>query len=85
MSISAKKNIIWAASIADALAMPVHWFYDINMIPKVYGNWISGYIAPKDQHPTCILSISNTGWFIYGLLSASLCRERKVFHIRWTR
>jgi len=50
---------IWGMAIADALAMPVHWFYQIEEIKKRYNGWITGYRAPCTKHPTSILSVSN--------------------------
>ena len=41
--------------------MPVHWYYDVTMIKFDFKGWISKYESPKDQHPTSILKISNTG------------------------
>lgn len=32
--------------IGDALAMPVHWYYDLNQLRKDFGK-ISKYEAPK--------------------------------------
>lgn len=50
---------IWGMVIADAVAMPVHWFYQIDEIKKRYDGWITGYRAPCEKHPTSILNISN--------------------------
>jgi len=50
---------IWGMVIADAVAMPVHWFYQIDEIKKRYNGWIDGYRAPCQKHPTSILTISN--------------------------
>lgn len=50
---------IWGMVIADAVAMPVHWFYQIDEIKKRYGGWLQGYRAPCERHPTSILNISN--------------------------
>ena len=47
--------------IGDAVSMPVHWYYDVTMIKFDFKGWISKYESPKDQHPTSILKISNTG------------------------
>ena len=33
---------IWGMVIADAVAMPVHWFYQIDEIKKRYNGWIDG-------------------------------------------
>jgi ADP-ribosyl-[dinitrogen reductase] hydrolase len=46
--------------IGDALSMPVHWYYNINDIIKDFGA-IKFYQAPKQFHPSSIMSLSNTG------------------------
>ena len=33
---------IWGMVIADAIAMPVHWFYQIDEIKRRYNGWIQG-------------------------------------------
>lgn len=40
--------------IADALAMPVHWYYDTLALHRDYGN-ITEYLSPKNPHPDSIL------------------------------
>jgi ADP-ribosyl-[dinitrogen reductase] hydrolase len=40
--------------IADAVAMPVHWYYDREALRREYGI-ISGYLAPRNPHPDSIL------------------------------
>ncbi len=40
--------------IGDALAMPVHWYYDTGRLLADYG-WVAGYLAPKNPHPDSIL------------------------------
>jgi ADP-ribosylglycohydrolase len=47
--------------MGDALAMPVHWYYDPTAIPKDYGGAIKDFKAPKEPHPSSIMSLSNTG------------------------
>lgn len=46
--------------IADAVAMPVHWYYNVDLIKRDFNGWISRYEKPKDHHPTSILRLSNT-------------------------
>lgn len=41
---------LWGYFIADALAMPVHWYYNQEDIKKDYGN-ITTYQKPKRHHP----------------------------------
>ena len=40
--------------IADAVAMPVHWYYDRQALARDYGT-ITDYLAPKNPHPDSIL------------------------------
>ena len=40
--------------IADAVAMPVHWYYDRQALARDYGT-IDDYRAPKTPHPDSIL------------------------------
>jgi ADP-ribosylglycohydrolase len=39
--------------IGDALAMPVHWYYDRKALQRDYG-WVKEYLAPKNPHPNSI-------------------------------
>jgi hypothetical protein len=36
--------------IADALSMPVHWYYDVRALQRDFGR-ITTYQAPKERHP----------------------------------
>jgi ADP-ribosylglycohydrolase len=40
--------------IGDALAMPVHWYYDRLALHRDYGT-VKDYMAPKNPHPDSIL------------------------------
>ena len=40
--------------IGDALAMPVHWYYDRQALARDYG-WVNSYQAPKNPHANSIL------------------------------
>ena len=42
------------ALVADAVAMPVHWYYDRQALRHDYAP-ISGYVAPRNPHPDSIL------------------------------
>lgn len=44
----------------DALAMPVHWYYDVNQLKRDFGA-ITRYEAPKPSFPGSIMNLSNTG------------------------
>lgn len=57
----ARAEAAWGIFVADALAMPAHWFYDPEDIVTCYGSWITGYVAPADKHPSSILTVSDVG------------------------
>ncbi len=40
--------------IGDALAMPVHWYYNRQALQKDYG-WVTDYLTPRNPHPDSIL------------------------------
>lgn len=40
--------------VADALAMPVHWYYDRDALRRDYGE-IRSYLVPQNPHPDSIL------------------------------
>ena len=40
--------------IGDALAMPVHWYYNRQALMSEYGR-VTGYLAPRNPHPDSIL------------------------------
>ncbi|XP_060922718.1 uncharacterized protein LOC132996457 isoform X2 [Limanda limanda] len=50
----------WAMCAADSASMPVHWYYDVDDIRRDFGGWISGFAAPRERHPSSILSLSNS-------------------------
>lgn len=54
------RGALWGIFIADALSMPVHWYYDVSALKRDFGT-ITGYQAPRDRHPGSIMSLSNTG------------------------
>jgi ADP-ribosyl-[dinitrogen reductase] hydrolase len=41
---------LWGVLIGDALAMPVHWYYDREALARDYG-WVQDYRAPRAHHP----------------------------------
>jgi ADP-ribosyl-[dinitrogen reductase] hydrolase len=45
---------IWGTFIGDALAMPVHWYYDRAALRRDYGI-VRDYLAPRNPHPGSIL------------------------------
>ena len=56
------QNAFLGSLIADAAAMPVHWYYDTQALDRDYPEF-SIYTAPKNPHPDSILwrSIYNPG------------------------
>ncbi|XP_069104508.1 uncharacterized protein [Argopecten irradians] len=56
----AREATLWGMLIADAMAMPVHWYYNPNDIKAGYGGWLTGYRAPEKHHPSSILTLSAT-------------------------
>src|SRR6187551_2420487 len=38
---------IMGAFIGDALGLGPHWYYDLDEMRRDYGEWITGYTAPK--------------------------------------
>lgn len=44
------QNALWGLFIGDALAMPAHWYYKIENIPKVFGGGIGDYVEPPHPH-----------------------------------
>ena len=37
--------------MAEAVSMPVHWYYNVPQIKEDYNGWITKYETPKDIHP----------------------------------
>ena len=60
-----KKEATWGLFIGDALAMPVHWYYNPDDIQRDYGGWLTGYRAPNRRHPSSILNLSSVGEFMF--------------------
>jgi ADP-ribosylglycohydrolase len=44
------KNALWGLFIGDALAMPAHWYYNTNNIPKYFDGPVDDYKTPPDNH-----------------------------------
>ena len=51
---------LWGLFAGDALAMPVHWYYDLAQLRSDFGQ-IESYQAPKPSFPDSIMRLSNTG------------------------
>ena len=54
------RGMLLGMFIGDALAMPVHWYYDTKALQQDYGP-IRDMQAPKEFHPNSLLHLSNTG------------------------
>ncbi|MFM7207855.1 MAG: ADP-ribosylglycohydrolase family protein [Planctomycetaceae bacterium] len=50
----AATSALLGALIADAVAMPVHWYYDRRALDRDYGE-MAGYATPRHPHPDSIL------------------------------
>jgi hypothetical protein len=48
------RGALWGIFIADALSMPVHWYYDVSALKRDFGT-ITDYQAPKQRHPGAAL------------------------------
>lgn len=48
------RGALWGLFIGDALAMPVHWYYDTFALKRDYGQ-VTDYLAPRNPHPDSIL------------------------------
>lgn len=68
------RGCIYGQFIGDSLAMPVHWYYDINQLKKDFGQ-ISKYEAPKQNFQNSILNLSNTDGPGRGSYSGNLIGE----------
>jgi ADP-ribosyl-[dinitrogen reductase] hydrolase len=54
------KGALFGMFVGDAVAMPVHWMYNLRELKKDYGT-IREYVAPREKLVNSILSLSNTG------------------------
>jgi ADP-ribosylglycohydrolase len=48
------RGALYGLFIGDALAMPVHWYYDTLALQRDYGH-VTDYVAPENPHPDSIL------------------------------
>ncbi len=48
------QNAFLGSLVADAVAMPVHWYYDTAALDRDYGA-VTTYLAPRNPHPDSIL------------------------------
>jgi ADP-ribosyl-[dinitrogen reductase] hydrolase len=45
------ENALWGLFVGDALAMPAHWFYQLENIQATFGGGVRGFEAPPHPHP----------------------------------
>src|SRR5271166_5985988 len=55
-----RAGLAWGSFIGDALAMPVHWYYDRAALRRDYGV-VRDYEAPRNPHADSILWRSEYG------------------------
>jgi len=48
------RGSLYGLCIGDALAMPVHWYYNRQALIRDYGR-VTDYLAPRNPHPDSIL------------------------------
>ena len=48
------RGALYGLCIGDALAMPVHWYYNRQALEEDYGR-VTDYFAPRNPHPDSIL------------------------------
>lgn len=48
------RGSLYGLCIGDALAMPVHWYYNLQALRRDYGR-VTDYLAPRNPHPDSIL------------------------------
>ncbi len=54
------RGALWGMFVGDALAMPVHWYYDVAALQREFGT-IRDYQAPRAEHPNSIMPLASTG------------------------
>ena len=54
------RGALWGMFVGDALAMPVHWYYDVTALRRDFGT-VRDYQTPSHLHPNSIMPLSNTG------------------------
>jgi ADP-ribosylglycohydrolase len=54
------RGALWGMFVGDALAMPVHWYYNVAALRRDFGV-IRDYQAPRASHPSSIMALASTG------------------------
>ena len=52
--LEAARSVLYGMCIGDALAMPVHWYYNRQALLSDYGQ-VQDFLAPRNPHPDSIL------------------------------
>ena len=66
------QNALWSLFIGDALAMPAHWYYKLENIPKVFDGGIQDYVEPPHPH----LESFMVGMAYHPDVENPLCQDR---------
>jgi ADP-ribosyl-[dinitrogen reductase] hydrolase len=53
-SLSRSHGALYGLCIGDALAMPVHWYYDREALFRDYGR-VTDFLTPRNPHPDSVL------------------------------
>lgn len=53
------EGVIWGLLCADSLAMPVHYYYDLERLKEDYGE-ITTYVDPQEKHYLDLLSVTES-------------------------
>lgn len=80
------RGCLWGMFVGDALAMPVHWYYDVAALQRDHGE-VRDYRSPLPHHPDAIMSRSSTGRAGRGTQEADVVGE-VIMHGRkalWAR
>ena len=54
------RGALWGMFVGDALAMPVHWYYDVTALQRDFDT-VRDYQSPHEFHPSSIMSLASTG------------------------
>jgi predicted NAD/FAD-dependent oxidoreductase len=73
-----RAGAVWGSLIADALAMPLHWYYDRDAMLRDYGE-VSNYVAPHNPHPDSIHTGANAAFTITS--SCKPVRTLSIFNL----
>jgi len=82
------RGALFGACIGDALAMPVHWYYDLRQLKRDFGS-IQKYEVAVHPFPNTILSKSGTGTGGRGpdtgeIVDKVICHGKRKFWARGT-